>query len=333
MLPIAGTRSALGLCTHTHAMGNTQAGVLESRRKWGRSWGFLEDMRLASRWQGKHPEGLTGSLGGPEEHGLRSQIQRDAKCCSANRKYAAQAPLDLLATLLHPKGVGPKSAAGTACLSVWHLHLPAAQMVQVKKHCPHSRSEGRKENRTATAHDTTAAEHLWPLPSSCCSGQSQCGSGVGEMAAWARQVVFPLSLFLAWTLLCRNRKATGNRWSHGTQHVCTCGQHGDKDLESWPGQMGSQHPLPHRPSLRQPLLGCFRAHKQGNKLHGTISRALFSTGNNCLNFPQPQDHKYHDTTFVILIRRAPSVGTSIQRNKRRKPRAAAQQRREPSGCR
>lgn len=42
------------------------------------------------------------------------------------------------------------------------------------------------------------------------------------------------------------------------QHVCTCGQGWDLDLESWPGQMGSEHPLPHQPSLRWPLLGCFR---------------------------------------------------------------------------
>lgn len=151
---------------HTHSRygqhPSRSAGVPQ---KMGTEQGIPGGRGLASWWRGKHPEGLTGSLGGPDEHGLRSQIQRDAKCCSMNRKDAAQAPLDLLAALPHPKGAGPKSAAGTACLSTWHLHLPAAQMAQVKKHCLHSRSEGRKENRTATALAFLAKDLHLPCPS------------------------------------------------------------------------------------------------------------------------------------------------------------------------
>lgn len=43
------------------------------------------------------------------------------------------------------------SAAGTACPGMWHLHLSAAHMTQLKKHCLHSRAKSRKNSRTATA--------------------------------------------------------------------------------------------------------------------------------------------------------------------------------------
>ena len=46
---------------------------------------------------------------------------------------------------------GQRSAAGTACLGTWHLHLSAADTVQLEKHCQYSRGKSRKNSGTAAA--------------------------------------------------------------------------------------------------------------------------------------------------------------------------------------
>lgn len=73
VLPIAGTRSTLGLRTDTHATGSTHREVLAPGKEQGWSTGFLEETRTSLKVAGEVPWRPERGWGEPEECGLRAQ--------------------------------------------------------------------------------------------------------------------------------------------------------------------------------------------------------------------------------------------------------------------